>query len=128
MSAPVLGTRAVAGILGGIVALTAMLLLPPPSPVTEVGMARLGLLAFAIIWWVATPLPLALTTLTMLGLGIALGALSVNAAFAHSSSWVLWFVIGSFGLAAALEATGSIAALRWRFWTCRSCVADHTVF
>ena len=106
MSAPVLGTRAVAGILGGIVALTAMLLLPPPSPVTEVGMARLGLLAFAIIWWVATPLPLALTTLTMLGLGIALGALSVNAAFAHSSSWVLWFVIGSFGLAAALEATG----------------------
>ena len=69
-------------------------------------MARLGLLAFAIIWWVATPLPLALTTLTMLGLGIALGALSVNAAFAHSSSWVLWFVIGSFGLAAALEATG----------------------
>ena len=83
-----------------------MLVLPPPAPITEVGMARLGLLAFAVIWWVATPLPLAFTTLAMLGLAIALGAMSVNAAFAHSSSWMLWFVIGSFGLAAALEATG----------------------
>ena len=69
-------------------------------------MARLGLLAFAVIWWVATPLPLAFTTLAMLGLAIALGAMTVNAAFAHSSSWILWFVIGAFGLAAALEATG----------------------
>lgn len=69
-------------------------------------MARLGLLALSVIWWVATPLPLAFTTLAMLALGIATGALSVDAAFAHSSSWVLWFVIGSFGLAAALEATG----------------------
>ena len=106
MSAPVFGRRDVAGISAGIIALLVMLLLPPLSPITEIGMARLGLLAFAIIWWVATPLPLAFTTLAMLGLGIALGALSVNAAFAHSSSWVLWFVVGSFGLAAALEATG----------------------
>lgn len=83
-----------------------MCLLPPPSPITEIGMARLGLLALSVIWWVATPLPLAFTTLAMLGIGIALGALTVNGAFAHSSSWVLWFVIGSFGLAAALESTG----------------------
>jgi solute carrier family 13 (sodium-dependent dicarboxylate transporter), member 2/3/5 len=106
VSAPVFATRHVAGIAAGIIALAAMLLLPPPAPITEVGMARLGLLAFAIIWWVATPLPLAFTTLAVLGVGVALGAMSVNAAFAHSSSWVLWFVIGSFGLAAALEATG----------------------
>jgi sodium-dependent dicarboxylate transporter 2/3/5 len=98
--------RQVAGIVAGVAALALMLVLPAPTPITEVGMARLGLLAFAVIWWVATPLPLAFTTLAMLGLAIALGAMSVNAAFAHSSSWILWFVIGSFGLAAALEATG----------------------
>ena len=42
-------------------------------------MARLGLLAFAVIWWIATPLPLAFTTLAMLAIGIATGALTVNA-------------------------------------------------
>lgn len=106
MNAPVFTPRHVAGLLAGIAALVLMLVLPPPAPITELGMARLGLLAFAIIWWVATPLPLAFTTLAMLGLGIGLGALTVNAAFAHSSSWILWFVIGAFGLASALEATG----------------------
>jgi sodium-dependent dicarboxylate transporter 2/3/5 len=106
VSAAGFAPRQAAGLVAGILALAVMLVLPPPAPMTEVGMARLGLLAFAIIWWVATPLPLAFTTLAMLGLGIALGALSVNGAFAHSSSWVLWFVIGSFGLAAALEGTG----------------------
>lgn len=106
MSAAAFAPRHVAGIVAGIGALVLMLLLPPPAPVTELGMARLGLLAFAVIWWVATPLPLAFTTLAMLGLGVGLGAMSVNAAFAHSSSWILWFVIGAFGLAAALEATG----------------------
>lgn len=90
----------------GVIALVAMILIPPPPPLTELGMARLGLLAFAIIWWVATPLPLAFTTLAMLGIGIGIGALTLSGAFAHSSSWVLWFVIGSFGMAAALEATG----------------------
>lgn len=106
MTAPVYAARHVAGLAAGVAALVMMLVLPPPAPITELGMARLGLLAFAIVWWVATPLPLAFTTLAMLATGIALGAMSVNAAFAHSSSWILWFVIGAFGLAAALETTG----------------------
>jgi sodium-dependent dicarboxylate transporter 2/3/5 len=106
VSAAPLAPRHVGGIVAGIAALVVMFLLAPPAPITHLGMARLGLLAFAVIWWVATPLPLAFTTLAVLGLGVATGAMSVNAAFAHSSSWVLWFVIGSFGLAAALEATG----------------------
>ena len=83
-----------------------MLTLPAPAPITDLGMARMGLLALAITWWLATPLPLAMTTLAMLGIGVGIGALTVNGAFAHSSSWVLWFVIGSFGLATALETTG----------------------
>jgi sodium-dependent dicarboxylate transporter 2/3/5 len=98
--------RHAAGIAGGPLALAIMMALPPPAPITDVGMARVGLLAFAVIWWIATPFALAFTTIAMLGLGIAIGAMSVNDAFAHSSSWVLWFVVGTFGLAAALEATG----------------------
>lgn len=101
-----LARRHVAGLAAGVAALAIMLAIPPPAPITELGMARLGLLAFSIIWWLATPLPLAMTTLAMLGIGIGIGALTVNGAFAHSSSWVLWFVVGSFGLASALESTG----------------------
>ena len=48
-------------------------------------------------------------------LGVGLGALSlVNAAFAHSSSWVLWFVIGSFGLATAARGDRRQPPLRAR--------------
>jgi solute carrier family 13 (sodium-dependent dicarboxylate transporter), member 2/3/5 len=94
------------GALAGMALLAVLLVVPPPAPITDVGMARLGLLGFAVIWWVATPFPLAFTTLVMLALGIATGALTVTAAFAHSSTWIMWFVIGSFGLAASLETTG----------------------
>ncbi|HEY8551623.1 MAG TPA: SLC13 family permease [Vicinamibacterales bacterium] len=96
----------IAGLAAGVAALIAGLVLPPPAPITDLGMARLGLLAFAIIWWLATPLPLPMTTVAMLGAGVATGALSVSGAFAHSGSWVLWFVMGSFGIATALETTG----------------------
>ncbi|MBI2219744.1 MAG: anion permease [Acidobacteria bacterium] len=106
MTAPALGRSALPGILGGLAAVAGGLLLPPPAPITEVGMARLGLLAFAVIWWVATPLPAAFTTLAMLAAGVLSGALSLAGAFAHSNSWLLWFVIGTFGLGAALDATG----------------------
>lgn len=94
------------GLLAGLAVLVAGQLLPPPAPITELGLARLGLLGFAICWWLLTPLPLAMTTVTALAAGVATGSLTVNGAFAHSGSWVLWFVMGSFGMAAALETTG----------------------
>lgn len=96
----------VAGLFAGVAVLIFFQVAPPPPPITELGMARLGLLAFGVIWWLATPLPLAMTTLAMLALGVGTGALTVAGAFAHSGSWVLWFVIGTFGLAAALETAG----------------------
>lgn len=106
MSTRPLSRAGIAGLAAGLLALVGGLLMPPPAPITEVGMARLGLLAFAVIWWVATPLPAAFTTLAMLTLGVLTGALGLGGAFAHSTSWLLWFVIGTFGLGAALEATG----------------------
>lgn len=106
MSTRPLTGRAVLGLAAGLAALAAGLIVPPPAPITEVGMARLGLLGFAVIWWVTTPLPAAFTTLAMLALGVLTGALGLSTAFAHSTSWLLWFVVGTFGIGAALEATG----------------------
>ncbi len=106
MTSTALRPAHVVGLCIGVAALIAGQVLPAPAPITPLGMARLGLLAFAISWWLLTPLPLALTTVAMLGAGVATGALTINGAFAHSGSWVLWFVMGSFGIATALETTG----------------------
>ncbi len=94
------------GLYAGPLTLAVFLFLPPPEPVTPVGMIRLGLLAFAVIWWITGPVSLAMTAVTALAAGVLLGGLEVVEAFAPSTNWVIWFTIGAFGLGAALEATG----------------------
>ena len=95
-----------AGMAAGLLVLVLSQLLPPPDPITRIGMVRVGLLVCAIAWWIAAPVPLAITTFAVLGIGIGAGALSLNEAFAADTSWVLWFLVGAFGLSAALESNG----------------------
>lgn len=94
------------GLLAGIGLLVLLHVAPAPDPITPIGMGRLGLLAFAILWWMCAPFPLAVTTLAALALGVGTGVLSLDDAFAASTSWVLWFAVGAFGLSAALEVNG----------------------
>jgi solute carrier family 13 (sodium-dependent dicarboxylate transporter), member 2/3/5 len=94
------------GVIAGPLLLAASLLVDPPAPITPIGGLRLGLLAFAVTWWVTAPVPLAVTTLATLALGVGLGAFTLADAFATGSSWVMWFAIGAFGMGAALESTG----------------------
>lgn len=86
--------------------LIAFLVLPPAEPITALGMKRLGILGFAVAWWVGGGFPLAVPTLAALALGVATGALTVNEAFAAPTYWVMWFAIGAFGISTALETTG----------------------
>jgi sodium-dependent dicarboxylate transporter 2/3/5 len=95
-----------AAVLFGLVWLVAFALLPPAPPLTALGMKRLGLIGFAIVWWIASPLPLAVTTMAALAGGVVIGALTLSEAFAAPTYWVMWFVIGAFGLSTALETTG----------------------
>lgn len=95
-----------AGMVAGLAVLVLLHLLPPPAPITEVGMGRVGLLAFAIFWWLFAPVPLAVTTLAALAFGVATGALTLDQAFASNTNWLVWFLIGAFGLSAALEVNG----------------------
>lgn len=95
-----------AAILAGAAWLIAFLVLPPMDPITALGMKRLGLLGFALIWWVGAGFPLAIPTLAALALGVLTGALTVNEAFAAPTYWVMWFAIGAFGISTALETTG----------------------
>lgn len=100
------GTGQRIALAAGPLVLVASLIVAPPDPITHIGFARVGLLAFAVIWWIGAPLPLSVTTLAALGLGSATGSLTLAEAFANPSSWVLWFTVGAFGIGAALEATG----------------------
>lgn len=90
----------------GALWLAVFLVLPPLDPVTALGMKRIGLLGFALIWWVGSGLPLAVPTVAALALGVLTGALTVTEAFAAPTYWVMWFAIGAFGLSTALETTG----------------------
>jgi solute carrier family 13 (sodium-dependent dicarboxylate transporter), member 2/3/5 len=94
------------GLVLGPLVLLFFVAIPPVEPITELGMSRTGLLAFAVVWWVTMPVPLAVTTLTALAIGVIMGALTSDQAFAPPNNWVIWFTIGAFGLGAALDATG----------------------
>jgi sodium-dependent dicarboxylate transporter 2/3/5 len=90
----------------GVLLLVLLPLVPPPPPITEVGMGRIGLLLFATLWWVAAPVPLPVTTIAALAWGVLTGVLSVEEAFSADAGGIVWFIIGAFGLSAALEANG----------------------
>lgn len=95
-----------AGIAIGLAGLLLVPLIPAPPPLTELGLSRLGLLLFAVTWWITAPVPMAVTTVTALAGGVLIGAWTVTDAFSAPTSWVMWFAIGTFGLSAALESTG----------------------
>src|SRR5688572_13327275 len=91
---------------GGLLLLILFHVLPPLAPITSLGMGRIGLLAFATLWWVAAPVPLPVTTIAALACGVLTGVLSPAEAFAADPGGIVWFIIGAFGLSAALEANG----------------------
>lgn len=105
-AAPAISPLQFLGMGVGLVFLALCHLLPPPDPITPVGMGRVGLLVFAIVWWIVAPVPLAVTTIAALGFGVFTGVLSLNEAFAANTSWMLWFLVGAFGLSTALEVSG----------------------
>ena len=54
----------------------------------------------------AAPVPLPVTTIAALACGVLTGVLSPAEAFAADTGGIVWFIIGAFGLSAALEANG----------------------
>lgn len=94
------------GALSGIAFLIVFHSISPLEPITANGMTRIGLLLFAVMWWITRPVPLAVTSIGALAVGVLLGALTSAQAFASPTNWFLWFVIGAFGMSAALDLTG----------------------
>jgi solute carrier family 13 (sodium-dependent dicarboxylate transporter), member 2/3/5 len=78
---------------------------------TEAGQAALAVMALCMTWWLLTPVPLPVTSLTGLALLPAVGALPTADALALFGNQAIFFVIGVFLVAAVMLRTGLSARL-----------------
>ena len=89
----------------GLALLVAFSLLPPLDPLTPMGMRTVGLFLCLIVWWVS--LGVDLPSLMSVVLVAVLGILPPGEAFAAAfGNWVVFFVLGCFGLSEGLRRTG----------------------
>ncbi len=92
-----------AGLLGGLIALGAMLILPHPQGLTAEGWAVAGVGLLMAIWWMSEALPLAATALVPLVLFPLLGISSFDDAAQSYANPLIFLFLGGFILARGLE-------------------------
>ena len=89
----------------GFGVLLLFLLLPPFEPLTVLGMKVVGIFLFTIIWWATVGI--GYPSLLCIALLALTGAMTPKAVFAASlGNWVVFFLIGCFGLSEGLRITG----------------------
>ncbi len=74
---------------------------------TPLGMRAVGVFLLVLCWWLFTPVPIGVSSFFGLALWVGVGVLSASEAFAYIGHWINVFLIGSFGIAAALNTTGA---------------------
>ncbi|WP_394713628.1 SLC13 family permease [uncultured Roseibium sp.] len=92
-----------AGLLGGMIALVAILALPHPQGLTAEGWAVAGVGLLMAIWWMSEALPLAATALVPLVLFPLLGISSFDSAAQPYANPLIFLFLGGFILARGLE-------------------------
>ena len=94
-----------AGPLLGLALLAYFLLVPPWEPLTAAGMRAIGVFLFTIIWW--STVGITYPSLLCLVLLVLTGVMSPAAAYgAAAGNWIVFFLLGSFGLCEAMRVTG----------------------
>ena len=102
------------GFVLGLGALVLFATLPPLDPITAKGMWVVGIVLFTIIWWITSPVPLPVTSVFCVSLLVLSGALARDEAFSKLGHYIIWFLIGVYGVAKALEISGFIK--RFSLW------------
>ena len=87
-----------------MVALAAIL--PTAPGLTHDGQVMLGILAMAVILWVTTPIPIAVTALLIMVMQPVLGVLPAGEVFRSFGNKAVLFLIGAFILASGIERHG----------------------
>jgi DASS family divalent anion:Na+ symporter len=93
---------AILGIVLGVI----VALIPPPSGLTVKAMYGMGILVWAIVYWVFNVLPDYVTALMMCVLWVLFKVASFNLAFSQFSGETWWIVVGGFGIGYAVSSTG----------------------
>ena len=89
--------------------------IPTPQGLTVEGKLMLGMLIMAAILWVTEPIPLPATGLLIMIMQPILGILSANEVFSSFGNQAVFFLIGAFIIAAALEKHGLHRRIALRF-------------
>lgn len=80
--------------------------LPTPSGLTHEGQVMIGILVMAAVLWITEPIPLAVSGLLVMVLQPILGAMTAEDVFSSFGNKAVFFLIGAFMLAAAIEKHG----------------------
>ncbi|MBN2066333.1 MAG: DASS family sodium-coupled anion symporter [Candidatus Thermoplasmatota archaeon] len=80
--------------------------LPTPSGLTHEGQVMIGILVMAAVLWITEPIPLAVSGLLIMVLQPILGAMTAEEVFSSFGNKAVFFLIGAFMLAAAIEKHG----------------------
>ncbi|MBN1538845.1 MAG: anion permease, partial [Candidatus Thermoplasmatota archaeon] len=97
--------RRIAKMAVPVLLLLIVLLLPRPEGLTWEGQAMFGVLFFAGSLFLLQPIPLGLAGITVLVLPLILGVTKVRDTFQSFGNSAVFFLIGAFIIAAAIERT-----------------------
>ena len=101
-----LSTGAIIGAILAVVALFALLLMPLPAGMTEIGQKSLALFTFALIMWIARPVPIYLTSIAVILLLPLLDAVEKQSvAFGTLGYDIIWLMVAAFVLTSAMNAS-----------------------
>lgn len=106
--------KRVLGALGGVAAGVAVCALcggfgggaPAEAGLSQQGAVCLGILSWAIVWWVAGVLPEFATGLLMAGAFVVLGGIPTQTALAAFSTSTWWLLVAAFALGAGMKRSG----------------------
>ncbi len=90
----------------GIVAGVGICFIPAPEGLTPESMRVIGVLVWAIIFWVGNVLPEAVTAMLMSALFIVMGGVGVGKAFSAFAGSTIWLVIAAIALGVSVKACG----------------------
>jgi len=89
-----------------ILIVIAFLILPTPAGLSRDGMVMLGILLMAAVLWITEVIPLAVTGILIMVLQPLLTSMPASQVFSNFGNKAIFFIIGSFMLATAIEKHG----------------------
>jgi len=93
-------------IILAFLALSLSYLLPTPDGLSQSGQVMIGILIMAAILWITEPIPLAVTGLLIMIIQPMMGVMGATEVFSSFGNQAVFFLIGAFILAGAIEKHG----------------------